>query len=277
MRIIRAMCIVAVISALALPAAAQSSQSNEGSSPAQAAADLAKKLTNPVASLISIPFQSNWDFGVGPDDGRRFTMNFQPVMPFELNENWNLISRIVAPIIAQPALTTGGDPSFGIGDTSVSMFFSPKQGKLIWGVGPAVVLPITSDPTLGTGMFSLGPSFVVLKQSGPWTYGALLTQVWSVAGDDGRADVSQGFLQPFLAYTTKTAMSFSLNSESAYNWEADSDRWTVPINLSMSKVLKLGNKPISVGFGIRYYAETPDGGPDWGFRVPLTILLPTGK
>jgi len=278
MMIFRACCLVAVVGLLGLPAAAQASENQEKPAAAESdAAALAMKLSNPVASLVSIPFQANWDFGVGPEDGRRFVMNFQPVMPFELNDDWNLITRIVAPIIGQPALTMGGDSTFGIGDTAVSMFFSPKRGKVIWGVGPVVALPITSDPALGTGRFSVGPTFVVLKQSGAWTYGALANQLWSVAGDDGRADVSRGFLQPFVSYTTGSATSFSLNSEATYDWEADTDEWTIPFNLSVSKILKLGRTPISVGFGIRYYAETPAGGPDWGFRVPFTILLPTGK
>lgn len=238
---------------------------------------LAKQLSNPVASLVAVPFQLNWDEGLGPDDeGRRFLLNFQPVLPFKLNEDWNLIARVITPILAQPVLVEGGEPRFGLSDIVLSIFLSPSKGGLIWGAGPVIALPVTSDPALGSGKYGLGPTAVVLKQSGPFTYGALVNHVWSLGGDAGRADVNQTFLQPFVAYGKK-GWTFSVNSESTANWEAESgEKWTVPINVSLSKVVKLGKRPMSIGAGPRFYVDAPSGGPSWGFRLSLTLLFPTG-
>lgn len=133
---------------------------------------LAKQLSNPVASLISVPFQFNWDGGVGSDEDTRFLLNFQPVMPFPVGENWNLIARVIVPILSQPALVPGGQATFGMSDILFSAFFSPaKPGVAIWGVGPALQLPVSTDPFLGTEKWAAGPTFVVLKQAGPWTVG----------------------------------------------------------------------------------------------------------
>ena len=271
---------------LAAPAFAQAPSGNLQPPPpvvgasglAGAGADaLAKSLANPVASLVSVPFQMNWDASVGPEEGRRFILNFQPVLPFSLNKDWNLITRIIVPVVGQPVLVPGGTPTFGMGDLLVSAFFSPKQGRVTWGVGPVLGLPVTSDPTLGSGKFSVGPTALVLKQTGPWTVGGLVNQVWSVGGDVGRTDVNQTFLQPFVTYS-KSGWSIAANSEAVANWKADSgEQWTVPINLSVSKVLKLGQGPISMGAGPRFYAKAPTGGPSWGFRWNITLLFPTGS
>ena len=244
---------------------------------APGAAELAQKLSNPVASLISVPFQLNWDEGLGPDEeGRRFLMNFQPVMPFKLNDDWNLIARVIVPVLAQPVLFEGGQPTSGLGDILVSGFFSPSRGGLTWGVGPVIGLPVSSDPALGSGQYTLGPTAVVLKQAGPWTVGALVNHLWSVGGDPGRKDVNQTFLQPFVAYG-KSGWTFSVNSESAANWEAeDGQKWTVPINMMVSKVVLLGRRPISIQAGPRFYLESPTGGPKWGFRAGLTLIFPAG-
>lgn len=282
---------VALALACASPVLAQSAQGPE--TPAQTQAPgvgaggvaaapggseaLAKQLSNPVASLVSVPFQLNWDHGLGPDDeGRRFLMNFQPVMPFKLNDDWNLIARVIVPILAQPVLVEGGQPSSGLGDLLISGFLSPSRGGLTWGVGPVIGLPVSSDPVLGSGKYNLGPTAVVLKQAGPWTMGALVNHVWSIGGDAGRADVNQTFLQPFVAYGKK-GWTFTVNSESTANWKAESgDKWTVPINVSLSKVVKLGKRPMSIGAGPRFYVDAPSGGPSWGFRLNLTLLFPTG-
>jgi hypothetical protein len=173
------------------------------------AAELAKKLANPISDLVSIPFQFNWDEGVGPNDDLRFLLNFQPVLPMPVSEKWNLISRFILPILSQPPLVPGGDTRFGTSDITLSLFLSPKQGGLIWGFGPALTLPTTTDPFLGSGQWSLGPTFVVLKQQGPWTIGALANQLWSYAstGDVERQDVNQMFLQPFVAHSSKSGVT----------------------------------------------------------------------
>lgn len=238
--------------------------------------DLAKKLSNPIANLISVPIQLNSDFGIGASDGQRHTANVQPVIPISLSQDWNLISRTILPIVYQNDVVNDGSWSqFGLGDTLASGFFSPKApgaGGIIWGVGPVVLLPTGTNDSLGGEQWGAGPTGVVLKQHGPWTVGLLANHVWSFAGDDDRADINATFLQPFVSYTTPTAFTLSVNTESTYDW--DDAQWTVPINVVGSQLLKVGEQPVSIGLGGRYYAEAPPGGPEWGVRVVFTLLFP---
>jgi hypothetical protein len=183
-------------------------------------AELAKKLANPVASLISVPLQYNYDENYGADDdGRKQFVNIQPVIPITLNEEWNIISRTILPVVDEHDVPPGTDES-GIGDVLQSLFFSPKEPTprgLIWGAGPVLLLPTASDEVLGSEQWGLGPTVVGLKQTGPWTYGLLANHVWSVAGDDDRADVNATFMQPFLTYITQTKTTIGLNTESTFD------------------------------------------------------------
>lgn len=259
------------------PTAAMDGQTPSGPA-APSAADLAKKLANPISDLVSVPFQFNWDEGVGPTDGLRFMMYAQPVVPMSVSDKWNLVGRFVLPLVfSQPPLVEGGETQAGTGDIVFSAFLSPKQGKLIWGVGPVFGLPTTTNPYIGTGKWSLGPTAVVLKQQGPWTVGALANQLWSVgsASNVEREDVNQTYLQPFVAYGLKSGVTFTLSSESTANWKADSgQQWTVPLILQVSKVTRLGPFPFSMGAAYGYYVETPDGGPSWKLRMNFSVLLP---
>lgn len=246
-------------------------------SPASAQdADLAKKLSNPIASLISVPFQFNYDSGFGPNDGDKVTLNIQPVIPISLNEDWNLISRTIVPVVWQEDIAGPSGDQFGLGDTVQSLFFSPKApgpSGIIWGVGPVFLLPTGTDPLLGGEKWGAGPTGVALKQSGPWTYGMLANHIWSFAGDDNRNDISATFLQPFISYTTPDAWTFALNTESTYDWENES--WSVPVNFTVSKLVKFGEQPVSLQAGVRYWAESPDSGPEgFGFRTAITFLFP---
>jgi hypothetical protein len=235
--------------------------------------DLAKQLANPIASLISVPIQSNFDFGIGPGDGTRWTTNIQPVIPFELNEHWNLISRTILPVVDQNGIDLGGNTdAFGLGDTVQSLFFSPKESDPIWGVGPVFLIPTATDSVLGLEQWGAGPTAVVLKQSGSWTYGALANHIWSFAGDDDRDDVNATFLQPFVSYITDTKTTFTVNLESTYDWEHS--EWNVPINFVVSQLVTLGSQPVQFFGGVRYYLDKPDGGPEWGLRFGLTFLFP---
>jgi hypothetical protein len=246
-----------------------------------AASDLAQQLSNPVADLVSVPVQFNFADGVGPDEAVRTIVNLQPVVPFELNDDWNLISRWIMPYVSQPSLAPGLAPSSGIGDIAFSAFFSPtRNSNLIWGAGPVLSLPVTTDPVLGTGKWSVGPTFVALKQAGPWTYGFLANYLVSVgsATNEPRSDVSSGLVQPFLAYSTAEGVTYSINSESSYNSKAASgNKWTVPINFSVSKITRFGPFPFSVGGGLGWYADAPDGGPDWQLRANFTLILPRSQ
>jgi hypothetical protein len=237
-------------------------------------ADLAQKLANPVADLISVPIQSNIDFGVGPGDGTIWRTNIQPVIPFGISEDWNLISRTILPVIDQEGLAPASDAldASGLGDTVQSFFFSPKESSPIWGVGPVLLIPSATDDLLGGEKWGTGPTAVILKQEGAWTYGALANHLWDFAGDDNRGAVNATFLQPFVSYITPTKTTFSLNTETTYDWH--NDQWIVPANFVVSQLFKIGDQPVQAFVGARYYVETPAGGPEWGLRCGMTFLFP---
>jgi hypothetical protein len=238
------------------------------------AGELAKDLANPIADLISLPFQLNYDEGFGPKDAGRFTLNIQPVIPFDISEDWNLITRTIVPVIHQESIADGVDSDFGLGDTLQSFFFSPKQPVNGWllGAGPAVLWPTGTEPRLRSESLSLGPTAVALRQEQGWTYGVLANHLWSVTTSDSHGEVNRSFVQPFLAYTWPTATTLSLNCEATYDWT--SEEWTVPITLTASQVMKIGDLPISVQIGPRYYAESAGGGPEWGVRLAVTFMFP---
>lgn len=216
--------------------------------------DLAKKLANPVAALISVPFQANFDENIGPDEkGSVWRTNIQPVVPIKLNEDWNLISRTILPLINQDDIPGPGMGENGIGDILQSLFFSPSQPSadgVIWGVGPAVLMDTASEDILGAGQWAAGPTGVVLKQSGPVTYGMLVNHLETVSGDDDRADISATFIQPFYSYISRTNTTFGVNLESTYDWEMD--QWSIPVNLTVSQLLTLGSQMFQLGVGARY-------------------------
>jgi hypothetical protein len=197
--------------------------------------ELAKKLSNPVASLISVPFQSNFDFGMGNGSGWRYTMNFQPVVPVALNSEWNIISRTILPVIHQHNVAGIGTQS-GLGDTE---------------------------------KFGVGPTFLALRPEHAWTYGALTNHIWSVAGSDDRASVNSTFIQPFLAYNTRDAWTYTVNAEMSYDWNVN--HWSVPVHLTISKLVRFGRHPVSFGGALRCWATSPAGGPEnCGFRFIVT-------
>jgi hypothetical protein len=280
---IRVLGLALMMSVLALPALAQKPDDGAPAAAGGSDADLAKQLSNPVASLVSVPMQFNWDQPIGPDKDTRMTLNFQPVVPIPLNDDWNLIARWIMPYVAQPRLSDTTLPASGLSDVVASFFISPaKPGKFVWGVGPVLLLPMNSEPTLGTGKWGAGPTFVILKQSGGWTYGALMNQIWSFAGDDftggvPRSDVNQMFLQPFVTFTNKKAVTFGVNLEASANWEADHDKWTVPMHFFVSKLTKFGPFPFSVQVGVAPFLAAPNGEPDWRLRFAGILLLPVKK
>jgi hypothetical protein len=240
-------------------------------------AELAKKLANPVAALVSVPVQFNYDENIGADDGgSAWKINLQPVIPFSMNEDWNIISRTILPIIDQHDIPSDGKGDSGIGDVLQTLFFSPKEptaGGWILGVGPVALLPTASHDNLGGEKWGIGPTFLALKQTGPWTFGALINHIESVAGDDDRDDLSFTFLQPFLSYVTTTKTTYIINSESTYDWE--SSEWAVPINLMANQMIKVGPQIMQIGVGARYWADSPEGAAeDWGARLQVIFLFP---
>ncbi len=237
---------------------------------------LAKQLANPIAALISVPFQLNYDVDVGPvDDGERITLNLQPVVPFELTESWNLISRTILPIVDQRDIFPGAGSQSGLGDTVQTLFFSPRPGPsgLIWGIGPVLLLPTATDDLLGTEKWGAGPSVVALKQAGPWTYGGLANHLESVAGSDSRADISSTFVQPFLSRRFQGGWTLGAQLEHTFDHENDQDSGHGSIFLS--KVTQIGKQNVSFSFSPRYWYETSPGSPE-GFaaRIVAVLLFP---
>lgn len=244
---------------------------------AQNADEMAKQVANPIASLTSVPVQFNDEYDAGVNgDGHRLRINVQPVIPISIGEDWNLISRTILPIIRQEDMFPGAGRQSGIGDTTQSLFFSPKaltKGGWTWGVGPVFLLPTASNDRLGTQRWGAGPTFVALRQtSSGWTYGALANHIASFAGDEQRADINATFLQPFVAKRIGPGRTVSMNIESTYDWERSA--WTAPVNLSISQILPIGKQLVSLQAGGAYYAEAPSGAPEWGARLTITFLYP---
>jgi hypothetical protein len=238
--------------------------------------DLAKAAQNPIADMISLPLQNNINFRVGPGDDVQNVLNIQPVIPLKLGENWNLITRTIAPVIYQPELVPGVGSEFGLGDINTTLFLSPaKPGKILWGVGPVFSFPTASDKVLGTDKWSAGPSVVALRIQGPWVVGALARNLWSYAGDDDREDVNQLLLQYFINYNLPKGWYISSAPIITANWKADSgNKWTVPFGGGVGKIFKIGKQPMNAQVQAFYNVERPDNGPDWTLRLQLQFLFP---
>ncbi len=240
-------------------------------------ADLAQQLSNPISSLISVPLQYNYNHGYFGGEGEQHVVNVQPVLPFSISENWNVVSRTIIPLIDQTDVPPGSGNQSGIGGITQSLFFSPKAptaGGLIWGVGPVITTPAVSDG-LGSEQWGLGITGVALKQTGPVTVGILANHVWSVTDNDTYGEASNSFIQPFVSYTTPGSTTFGANLESVYDWTNDS--WYVPVNLTVSQLFNFAGQPVQLTAGVRYWAEAPENGAeDWGARLAVTYLFPKG-
>jgi len=245
------------------------------------AGDVAKKLANPVAAMISVPFQFNYRPNLGPHDGAEWLTNVQPVIPIDLNDEWNLISRTIIPLTNKYSVPTDSNRHTKVADIVQSAWLSPKEpteSGWIWGAGAAFLIPSGSE--ISAKKWGAGPTGLALKQDGPWTYGGLFNHIWDVGGSDiigadGNVanKVNQTFMQPFLTYITPKAVTFALNTESTYDWERK--QWTVPVNFTITKVVKVGSQIMSVGGGVTYWAEAPENGPEGlGIRILCTFIFP---
>jgi len=238
--------------------------------------ELAKAAQNPVANMISLPLQNNTNFNFGPMEKTQNVFNIQPVWPFTLNENWNLITRTIVPVISQPQLFPGDDRENGLGDIIFTAFLSPANpGKMIWGAGPVLLLPTATDEKLGTKKWGAGPSAVALSIRGPWVFGALANHIWSFAGDGNRDDVNLTLIQPFVNYNLPEGWYLVSSPVITANWEADSDNtWTVPLGGGIGKIFRIGGLPVNTSAQAFYNVEKPDFGADWSLRVQLQFLFP---
>lgn len=245
----------------------------------QAAAqqDLARAAQNPVAAMISVPFQNNTTFDYGPDDDIQNVLNIQPVWPFSLSSEWNLISRTIAPVIYQPDLP-GVDGAFGLGDVNETLFLSPAAAsKIIWGVGPTFTVPTATSDALGTGKWSAGLGVVALTMPGQWVVGVLMSNQWSFAGGGGRPDVNSMVLQYFINYNLDGGWYITSAPINTANWEVDrDDRWTVPIGGGVGKIFKIGKRPVNAQGSVYYNVVTPDNLPSgrWSLRLQIQLLYP---
>ena len=266
--------LVAVVSLASVGGA--SAQSPEADAPPKVATDqatdLAKQQQNPIASLISVPLQANWDFGLGDRDATGTLFNFQPVMPFGITRSTNVVLRVIMPLTSQPG--SGDARVNGLGDVVTTAFFSPaKPGRLIWGVGPVFLLPTATNNALGSEKFGIGPSAVILTQPGPWTIGLLFNHIWSTSGASDREDVSSTFLQPFVNYNLGGGLAVGAVFEATANWKAD-EHWTAPLVFTVSKVARLGNRPVNFVAGAGPTVASPEGGSTWRFRFMAVFLFP---
>lgn len=237
--------------------------------------NLRKAAQNPVASLISVPIQENWNFGIGPSDRTQNVMNIQPVIPFSISQDWNLITRWITPVVFQPDPATEHQGYYGLGDLNPSFFLSPKDSKVIWGIGPTFVLPTATNSTfLGQGKFSMGPTAVVLVQPAKWTLGFLVNNVWSVAGPKDRAAVNQMLLQYFINYNMQKGWYITLQPTVTANWKAAEDKWVLPFGGGLGRITKLGPQPVNINFQFYGNAIHAPGQSSWKFVAQIAFLFP---
>jgi hypothetical protein len=242
------------------------------------AAELAQKLTNPLASLISVPNQNWFDFNLGPEkNGFRYTMESQPVYPMQISRDWNLLSRTTIPVVYQQNVY-GRTTQSGLSDSTESLFLSPVHTKsLIWGAGPIVLVPTGTNGLLSTRKFAIGPTAVVVEHKGHTNIGLLASHVWSVAGSDSHPNVSETYAQPFVAYTTTKAWTYAMTSYDTYNWTEG--RWTAVVNpIRVSKLVKLGQQRLSVGGALRCTVTSPQYQPKGcGLEFTVTPVHPARR
>ncbi len=240
--------------------------------------DLAQKIQNPIASLISLPFQNNTDFGFYPGNKAKNILNIQPVVPVPIGSKMNMIVRTIIPLISAPAPQSDGsvDRIFGLGDIAMSIFFTPaKPGKLIWGAGPAIGVPTSTDAVLGFQKWTAGPSVVVLVQPKGWTFGGVLQNTWSFGGNGYREDVNFFYSQIFITKNLPKKWYVNTAPIITANWNAPSgQQWVVPLGAGFGKLAKIGRRPINWQVGGYYFVEAPANGPAWELRLQLTFLYP---
>jgi hypothetical protein len=256
-----------------LPAETQDTDS------ADDATALAKKLQNPIGNLYSFPFQNNINFNYGPHGGTQDILNVQPVIPIHINEDWNVITRTILPLIWQPSLAPAHTVPFGTGPTTFSAFLSPSNpvNGWLWGIGPAIQAPTISDKTLGSPVWGGGPTGVLVYMKGPWVAGALVNNVWSFGGTTGRGGTSYNMFltQPFVNYNFGEGWYVGTSPIITANWlTAGNYAWTLPVGANVGKVVKIGGKlPVNFSLGAYYNALRPEFGSTWQLRTQITLIF----
>jgi len=238
------------------------------------ATELAKKTQNPVADLVTVPFQFNWNSGGGLGDRTYFLLNVQPVLPIKVSPKWNLISRTIVPLANYPG--PAGTRFGGFGDIQEQLYFTPaKAGGLIWGLGPMFSFPTATSAPLETGTWAMGVGGVVIKMTGPWVIGALAQQYWPVADDGGDPETNLFVTQPFINYNFGKGWALATAPIITANWDGpDDEQWTVPVGIGISRTTVFNKRPITLGMQYYHNAERPSGGPENQVRIVFNLLYP---
>jgi hypothetical protein len=266
--------------AVVLPLALLMSGAMPSASAQDDTAALAKAAQNPVADLVSVPLQLNMNFDTGPEDDLQTVLNIQPVAPFGLNADWNVITRTIVPVISQPDFGVFPDRENGLGDIQFSAFFSPTaptSGGWIWGAGPVALLDTATDDRLGQGAWGLGPTAVALKITGPWVFGGLVSNIWSIDEDKGRGEVNQFLTQPFVNYNFPSSPGRYLTFSPVItaDWEAESsEKWTVPLGLGIGQITRFGQQPVNLQAAFYYNVERPEAASDYQVRLQVQFMFP---
>lgn len=248
------------------------------SAQAQDSGNLAQQAQNPIANLISVPFQNNTNFNVGPFDKEQNILNIQPVIPFKLNEEWNLVTRWILPVVYQPPVTQGDESDFGLGNFNPSFFFVKQiNPKVMVGAGPTLYLPTNTDRSLGPDKWGAGPTAAIVWTPGKWVVGALVNNIWSFAGDSNEPDVNAFLLQYFVNYNLKHGWYLTTAPIITADWNAPADdQWTLPLGGGAGRVFNIGHQPVNMSLSAYDNVITPEQGPDWQLRFQVQLLFPTG-
>lgn len=242
----------------------------------QQTSEIAKQAQNPIASLISVPFENDFNPQTGINKEDSYVLEMKPVVPFTLSHDWNLITRTIIPVIQEPDLAPGVDGTTGVGDVQLSLFLSPvKAGPVIWGAGPVISFPTASEEILGTKKLSLGPTVVVLRIQGHWLFGTLVQNLTSVAGPAARADVNQMLMQPFANYNMRHGWYLTSSPIITANWELNpNERWVVPVGGGIGKIVHFGKLPVNIYAQLFRNVERPEGTSHWSARLQAQLLFP---
>jgi hypothetical protein len=243
---------------------------------AQESSDIAKQAQNPIANLISVPFENDFNPHTGINKEDSYVLEMKPVVPFNLSNDWTLITRTIIPVIQVPDLSPRVDGTTGVGDVQESLFLSPaKAGPVIWGAGPVISFPTSSQEILGTKKLSVGPTVVVLRIQGHWLFGTLVQNLFSVAGPAARANVNQMLMQPFANYNLKHGWYLTSSPIITANWEVNpNQRWVVPVGGGLGKIVHFGKLPVNIYTQFFRNVERPDGTSSWSARLQAQLLFP---
>ncbi len=260
------------------PPSATAAQTSQLSSAGDEATALAEKLQNPIGDLISVPFQNNANFNVGPHSGTQDILNIQPVIPIHLNQDWNLITRTILPLVWSPSFSPAPSVPFGTAPTTFSAFLSPSNpiNGWVWGVGPISQLPTMSSKTLGSNVWGLGPSVVLVRMASPWVYGALVNNVFSLGGTSGPFGTRYSVMtiNPFLNYNFGGGWFIGTVPIITASWDTGGAKWTFPVGVQGGRLIKLGGVlPVNLAIGAYYNAARPEGGGNWQFRTQIAFIF----